>query len=315
MTWARDNVDKLPYLLVNQVTDASGQPQPPGPLNYTKAPNIPPAMAALAQIAEQALSDLLGNQQAGEEVRPNISGKAVELIQSRLDMQVFIYMSNLAKSMKRAGEIWLSMMRDIAIEPSRKMKTLSADGKAASVTINQPAYDEETAREVVEKDMSAAHFDVAVDVGPSSSSKRAATVRAVTGLMGMTQDPETLQALTMVALGNIEGEGVGDVQDWARRRGVRLGIVKPTEEEAAELAQEASGKQPDPQQQALLAMAEEAQANAASARASTVQKVADANLKEAQRAKIMAEAAGEVNSQQIASADALQRILMPPRPV
>lgn len=314
MTWARDNVDKLPYLLVNQVMDANGQPQPPGPLNYTKAPNIPPAMAALAQIAEQALSDLLGNQQAGEEVRPNISGKAVELIQNRLDMQVFIYMSNLAKSMKRAGEIWLSMMRDIAVEQSRKMKTISADGKAASVVINKPTYDDETAREVVENDMTAAHFDVAVDVGPSSSSKRAATVRAVTGLMGMTQDPETLQALTMVALTNIEGEGLGDVQDWARRRGVRMGIVKPTEEEKAELAEEAAGQQPDPQQQALLAMAEEAQANAASARASTVQKVADADLKQAQRAKIMAETMGEVNSQQIASADALQRLLSPPRP-
>lgn len=314
-TWARDNVDKLPYLLVNQVTDPNtGQPMPPGPVAYTKAPNIPPAMAALAQIAEQALQDLLGNQQQGEKIQPNLSGKAVELIQNRLDMQVFIYMSNLAKSMKRAGEIWLSMMRDIAVETNRKMKVVDANGKSSSVTLNRLTYDDETAQEKVDNDISAANFEVAVDVGPSSSSKRAATVRAVTGLMGMTQDPETLQALSMVALSNIEGEGLGDVQDWARRRGVRMGIVKPTEEEKAELAQEAAGQQPDPQQQALLAMAEEAKANAASARASTVQKVADADLKQAQRAKIMAEAAGEVNSQQIASADALQRLLSPPRP-
>ena len=307
--WARDNVDKFPYLLVNAMTDQNGQTMPPGPVAYTKAPNIPPAMAALAQIAEQALQDLLGNQQQGEKIQPNLSGKAVELIQNRLDMQVFIYMSNLAKSMKRCGEIWLSMMRDIAIEPERRMKTIGADGKASSVVLNRPVYDEETAREEVENDISKATFDVVVDVGPSSSSKRAATVRAVTGLMGMTQDPETLQALSMVALANIEGEGLSDVQEWARRRGVRLGIVKPTEEEKAELAQEAAGQQPDPQAQALLSMAEEASANAQAARAKTVQTVADADLKIAQRAKVMAEAMKTATDEQIASVTTLQQLL------
>ena len=312
--WAQDNVSKFPYLLINAITTPDGGTMPAGPVGTTKAPNIPPAMAALAQLAEQALQDLLGNQQQGEKLEANTSFKAVELIQNRLDMQVFIYMSNLAKSMKRSGEVWLSMMKDIAVEEGRKMKVVDPNGKAGSVTINQLAYDEDEAKEYVKNDLSKANFDVFVDVGPSSSSKRAATVRALTGMMQMTQDPETHSVLSGLAMMNMEGEGIGDARDFFRKKLVRMGVVKPSEEEKAEMQQEAANAQPDPQSQAMLAMAEEAKANAASARASTVQKVADADLKRAQTAKTMAETMGEQNAQQIASADALQRLLNPPTP-
>lgn len=310
--WAEDNVEKYPYLLLNSTTDDGGNPIPgtQAPVAYTKAPNIPPAMAALTQIAEQALQDLLGNQQAGEEMQPNLSGKAVELIQNRLDMQVFIYMSNLAKSHKRSGEIWLSMMRDIAIERGRRMKTVDEQGAAGSVVINQPAYDPEKGAEYVQNDFTKATFDVDVEVGPSSSSKRAATVRAVTGMLQLTQDPETVQVLTGMALMNMEGEGLGDVRDWSRKRLLRLGAIKPSKEEAEELQQEQANAQPDPNAQALLGMAEEAQASAAEKRAKTVQTIADADLKRAQTAKTLQDAQLNAQQQMIASVQGLQDIFM-----
>lgn len=316
LMWAEDNVSKFPYLLANAMKDANGDPIPGtgAPQGYTKAPNLPPAIAALAQIAEQALQDLLGNQQAGEQMQPNLSGKAVELIQNRLDMQVFIYMSNLAKSMKRSGEIWLSMMKDIVVEEGRRMKVVDANGEASSVVLNQPAYDEETSTEHIENDLTKASFEVDVDVGPSSTSRRAATVRALTGMMQLTQDPETQSVLGGLAMMNMEGEGISDARDFFRRKLVRMGVVKPTDDEKKELAAEQANAQPSPGDQAMLAMAEEAQANAAQARASTVQKIADADLKRAQTAKTMAETMGEHNQQQIATADALQRVLNPPAP-
>jgi len=36
-----------------------------------------------------------------------VRGKAIELIQDKLDMQTYIYMSNFAKAMRRSGENWL----------------------------------------------------------------------------------------------------------------------------------------------------------------------------------------------------------------
>jgi hypothetical protein len=125
--WAEDNIKRYPFLMANLVKDEQGAVVAAGPIGYTKAPNIPPAMAALVQIASQALEDLLGNQSAGEQVQPNISGKAVELIQTRLDMQTFIYMSNMAKFCKRVGEVWLSMAKEIYVEDERQMKPRRRD--------------------------------------------------------------------------------------------------------------------------------------------------------------------------------------------
>ncbi len=311
LMWAEDNVKKFPYLLANSFKDMDGSPIPGTsvPAAYTKAPNIPPAMAALAQIAELSLQDLLGNQQAGEQMQPNLSGKAVELVQNRLDMQVFIYMSNLAKSMKRSGEIWLSMMKDIVVEDDRKMKTINDSGETGSVTMNQPMYDEETGENYLENDLSRANFEVDVDVGPSSTSRRGATVRSLIGMKQFTQDPETSAILDSLIMMNMEGEGLGDASKFFRSKLVKMGVVKPTKEEEAQLAEAAANAQPSPQDQALMGMAEEATANAANARAKTVQTIADADLKRAQTAKTIAETMGEHNSQQIASAEALQAML------
>lgn len=312
MMWAEDNVKKYPYLLVNPITDAQGQQQAAGPIGYTKAPAVPEAWAALMQVVEQDMQALLGNQQAGEQLQPNQSGKAVELIQNRLDMQVFIYMSNFAKAMRRSGQVWLSMSKDILVEEKRRMKTIDASGEVGSVVVNEPSYDAEVAEEIVENDMTKADFDVNVDVGPSSSSRRAATVRALMGMMSITQDPETLAVLNAMTLMNMEGEGLSETRDFFRSKMVKMGVIKPTEEEAAELAAAAQNAKPDPQAQYLQAAAEEATAGAAAKRADTVETIANADLKRAQTAKTMAETMGEHNQQEIASAQALQEMLAAP---
>jgi len=188
--WAEDNLKNYPYLLINPVQDANGNEVVSGPIGYTKPPQIPAAMAALLQITEQDMQDILGRQEAGEEVVPNISGKAIELIQSRLDMQSFIYMSNMAKAVKRSGEIWLSMAKDILVEPGRKMKAVGVQGELSTVELGRPILNEETGEIEYENDLSNAKFDVAVDVGPSSSSKRAATVRSLMGMISISQDPQ-----------------------------------------------------------------------------------------------------------------------------
>jgi hypothetical protein len=260
--WAADNVEKFPYLLINPITDAQGQMVASGPIGYTKAPNINPAMAALLQIATQALDDMLGNQQAGEQLQPNLSGKAVELIQTRLDMQVFIYMSNFAKTIKRVGEVWLSMNRDLLVEPGRKMKVLNSNNETGTIELMRPLIDKETGETYHENDLSQATFDVYADVGPSSSSKRAATVRGLTALLQNVQDPETRTVLESMVVLNSEGEGLADVQTFFRRKLVRMGAVMPTDEEKAEIAQEQANQQPDPNAEFLQASAMKAEAEA-----------------------------------------------------
>jgi hypothetical protein len=168
--WAEDNLKDYPYLLINPITDQNGNQAISGPVAYTRSAQIPPAMAALLQITETDMQDILGNQAGADKMVSNISGKAVEMIQSRVDGQSFIYMSNFAKGMKRCGEIWLSMARDIYTEDGRKMKTIAQTGDYDIVELMRPSINQETGAVVMENDLTGSKFDVIADVGPSSSS-------------------------------------------------------------------------------------------------------------------------------------------------
>jgi hypothetical protein len=286
--WSEDNLKDYPYLLVNPITGPDGSQSITGPIGYTKPPTIPPAMAALLQITETDMQDILGNQSQGDKIVSNISGKAVEMIQQRLDMQTFIYMSNFSKAMKRSGEIWLSMARDVYVEEGRRMKVIAANDVTDSVELMKPMIDPDTGEIKMQNNMADAAFDVAVDVGPSSSSKRSATVSALMGMMQVTQDPETLNVLGSMAMMNMEGEGISDVRDFFRNRLIKIGVIKPTEKESQELMAEMQGQPEDPNSVFLKAAAEEAIAKAAKAKADTVATVADSELTRAKTIETMA---------------------------
>jgi hypothetical protein len=289
LSWSKDNVENYPYLLANPMTDADGNVIASGPTAYTRAPQIPPAMAALLQITEQDMSDLLGNQQEGEEVMSNISGKAVELIQNRLDMQSFIYMSNMSKAVRRSGEVWLAMAKDIYVEKGRKLKSVGPDKAISSVELLEPKLDQETGETYLDNDLSTAKFNVSVDVGPSSSSKRAATVRAITGMMQVTADPETLNVLSNMAMMNMEGEGLSDARKYFRQRLVLQGVLEPTTEEAEQLAQALQNQQPDANTTYLEAAAMKEAAQAEESKADVILKLAKAEREAAETAKTAAE--------------------------
>jgi hypothetical protein len=306
--WSEDNIKDYPYLLINPVTGPNGEQQISGPVAYTRSAAVPPALAGLLQVTEQDMNDILGNQQGGEKIVSNISGKAVEMIQQRLDMQTFIYMSNFAKAMKRCGEIWLSMAKDIYVEEGRKMKVITSDMETDMVELMKPMV-EESGKVVMANDLSAANFDVDVDVGPTSSSKRAATVQALTGMLAITNDPETQQVLQAMTMMNMEGEGIWEVRDYFRKKLVRMGVIQPTEAEMEEMMVEIQGQQQDPNAIFLQAAAEEAVAKAARARADTVETIAEAEYKRAKTAETLSKIDREDRSQALDAVEATRKIV------
>jgi hypothetical protein len=307
MMWSEDNLRNYPYLLLNTVTDANGGETLAGPVGYTKPPQIPPALAGLLQITEQDMSDLLGKPDAAEEVVSNISGKAVELIQQRLDMQTFIYMSNMSKAVKRCGEVWLSMARDIVVEPGRKMKSVGLGGELSSIEIGKPMLNPKTGEVEYENDLSNAKFDVAVDVGPASATKRSATVRALLGMIQIAPDPETQQVLTSMAMMNMDGEGIGEVRAYFRDKLIKMGVIQPTEQEGEKLlAEMQAAQQPDPQALYLQAAAMEAQAKAGQAQANTEYTLARAEETRAKTVEVLAGIQQKERTNVVETAKALQ---------
>jgi hypothetical protein len=231
------------------------------------------------------MADILGNQQMGEKMEANQSGKAVELIQTRLDMQAFIYMSNMAKAIKRSGAIWLSMAKDVFVEKGRKMKGITKQGAVESIELQRPMIVDGARTE--ENDMSRAEFDVVADVGPSSESKRSAAVKALTSIAALTGDEQTKRILLLSALYNIEAEGLSDLREWARRQLVGMSVVEPTEEDKQRIAQEQQNQQPDPNAQFLIESAKKEAALTKKAGADTVLNLAKAAETEAKTLQVL----------------------------
>jgi len=293
--WAEDNLRNYPYLLINPITGPNGETTAAGPVAYTKSAQIPPAMAALLQITELDMAEILGSSQQADKMVSGISGKAVELIQTRLDMQTFIYMSNMAKAVRRCGEIWLSMSKDIYVEEKRKMKVVGAMEEVGSIELMKPQIDEETGELIYENNLGDALFDVAVDVGPSSSSRRDATVRALTGMMQVTTDPTTQQVLQSMAIMNMEGEGIGDIKEYFRKQLVQMGVMKPSEEEQQQMMEAQANVQPDAQTMYLMAEAQKSEALARKADADTQLTMANAEKSRADTLSILSEIEGPGN--------------------
>lgn len=295
--WQNDHKDNNAFLVIDPVYDQDGKMLPAGPVTFTKSPEVAPAVAALVQIMKQDISDMMGNPENTEQVQPDLSGVAMELAQGRVDMQSYGYMDNAADTERRIAEVWQSMAAvvysaEVDTNKGRKLKTLSEDGKRGTVEIGKKILDPKTGKVAAEIDFGRAEFDVEADVGPTSASRRSAIVRTVTGIMGQTTDPETVTILTHVAMMNLEAEGMQDVRDYSRKRLLKMGVVKPTKEEQAEMeqaAQAAQGQQqPDPNLILAEAMAGESQAKAQKAQADTVKALAQTELTKAQTAETLA---------------------------
>ncbi len=286
--WRDDNINEYAYLTINSVTDANGNKTSIPPVGYTKPAQVPQAMAALLQLTQSDISEMLGNQQQADKMVSNISGKAVEMIQERIDAHAFLYMDNAAKAERRCGEIWLSMAKELYSQPGRKMKAVNKEGEISEVELMTPKLSEDDEMEY-ENDISGADYKVTVEVGPASSSKRAKTVRELVETLRITTDPETKMVIESMIMMMMDGEGLAELKPYFRRKLVKIGAIKPNEEEA-EAMQMAQGQQ-DPNQVFMEAAAEEAKAKASKARADVVETIASAELKQAQAEKTQAETA------------------------
>lgn len=287
--WKTANINNTPFMLTNGIIDPQTGARVPSPMRYLDPPDMPQAMAGLLQLTEQDMQDILGNTQIGEKINPNISGKAVDLLQTARDMPSFMYIDAFKQALMVEGKIFVAMASEIYTDQQRNVVLHDKEGNASSKTIMMPIPS--SAGTQYKHDLSRAKFEVTVDAGPSSSTKREAIVQQMVNLLGsIATDSDTHQIVTSLAMANMEGEGLKDIRDYYRKKLIMMGVVKPTDAERKEIAaamaqaqqeQQGSGA-PDPQASWLLAAAEESQAKAAQARANTVKTIQQSSLIEAQ---------------------------------
>lgn len=303
--WIDDNIVNRPYLPMHPLRDGNGNIIANGVLNYTKPPSIAPADAALIQIVEQDIKDILGDQQAAEEISPNVSGKAVELVLQKIDKRVALYVSNFKVFMQQVGTVWLPMAQDLYDDEDRQMKLIGSQGEVETLKIGERVMTSDGS-DVSRGDLSRANFDVQVSVSPTSETKKAATVRALTGMAEATDDPATKAVILNYALTLLEGDGIDDLQAYIRKSLVAQGVIKPTDEEQIEMDKAAAAQEqqpPSPADQVLLSEAAKDQAQAGKlesdigVNAAKIENInADTNLKGSQSTNQEAQAINQLDN-------------------
>lgn len=276
--WANQNIERHAYALVEPIFDESGQIVVSGPVAKIEPPQLAPVQAALLQIANQDLTEL-DNDGAGE-VRANVSAEAMDIAAARVDAKSGVFLDNMRQSVEREAEIYLSMARDVYFEPGRKVETMTEDGDDGEAILQEMVADKAgTIR--IRNDLQRGRYKVVASVTEATATRRDKTVKTslqMAEIALQAQDIEFAQAAYITAVMNSDGEGIDQLQAFARRKGIAIGLVEPNEEEQAAMEEAAANEPPDPTAEAVQAQARALIAQANKDEAMAGKAVADTEL-------------------------------------
>ena len=236
--------NNLPYLLQNAL-DSNGQPLPVGAVGGIKAPDVPPALMMSIAESRVAVDDVAGAGLPQDITDTHLSGKAVQALQKRMDMQSYTYQDNHKFAMRRDGEIYASMARDIH-DVQQDVIPVRLDGTKSKETINKEEMNYDTFEREISNDISKMAFDVYANVGPSFESVKEQNKEELKELIngvpaGSTEYIMLLNEYFML----IDGTSFKDIRDYGRKQLILAGVKEPeTDEEKAMVAESQQSQQP-----------------------------------------------------------------------
>lgn len=262
--YSESGVDNnYPYLLANRVTP-EGTELPIGPIGTLPGPTIPTPLPALIGLTREACEDVANPGLPQNIADPDISGKAVLALQSRLDMQSMIYQEHLKHGKRRDAEIYISIASEI-YDTSRKVMVELPDGVKKQIQTKQTVIDRQTGEITIINDIQAAEFEVFSRMGPSYMSQKEQTSDRIERLIAQTPaDDPMRKALMLKYLALMDGVAFEDIRRYANIQLVLSGIKKPeTDEEKTILEQAQKQKDSKADPATLIAMAENKKGDAA----------------------------------------------------
>lgn len=255
-----------PYLLQHLV-DSKGNELPAGPMGVMPEQNVPQALAESLMLTRQAVEDVANPGLPQDIADPDLSGKAVALLQNRLDQQSMVYQQNMKHAKRRDGEIYASMASELYDAP-REVVIMRPDGSRDHIQIMETVMDKRTGELVVLNDVSNSAFNVYADIGPSYSTKKEQTIEQL-NIMGASvaqADPNLYKAIMLKIITLMDGVDMEDIRDYANKQLVLSGFKEPETEEELSLLEQSQNQPEEPDAATLLAMAEMLKGQAAQMR-------------------------------------------------
>ena len=243
--------NNYPYMKQNAF-DGQGNPLPVGPVGYIKAPEVPPALASSMAETRAAVDDVAGAGLPADITDIDLSGKALNALNKRLDMQSYTYQDNHKFAMRRDGEVYASMARDIH-DTQQEVILVKIDGSKSKEIINESTMNFETMEQETKNNMADMIFEVYADVGPAYESVKAENKEEIKELLSSGQlDPETHTILLNEYLMMIDGSGFKDLREYSRNKLIVMGVKKPETDEEKQMLQQHQEQQQNQQDPSMV---------------------------------------------------------------
>ncbi len=254
--YSESGVDNAyPYLLMNRKT-ADGEDLPPASVGTMPEQPMPSALPLVLAQTRDAVTDVANAGVPDKVAEPDISGKAVQKLEARIERQSMRFQNHMKHAKRRDGEVWISIASEI-IDTPRKVMVELPDGIKKETQVMDTIIDKETGDLITVNDLRRAEFEVFSKIGPSYSSQKEQTIdRLEQMMMQMSPEDPIRKALQLKILALSDGVEFSDIRDYVNKQLIAMGIRKPQtpEEEAFAKQMQEQPKQPDAA--TILALAE-----------------------------------------------------------
>lgn len=247
--WANRNTKRPAYLPMKSLRDKAGNVVAAAQVSgYTQPTQVSPALVQLLQYTGDMIPQVTGASGISN-IPSNISTDSIDALFERLDGSSYLYMDNLAKSLKHAGNVWLSMAREV-YGTEKPVRIMNEDGTDELVFLQGVVRDPETDQEIGLDDLTVSKFEVVSDVGKSYANGRRMLADRLLQLLPMIPPTSPNYEIVLGLLIDVlDGEGMEDFKDWNRKQLIAAGVVQPkTESEKAALMQQQQAQAQQAQQ-------------------------------------------------------------------
>lgn len=297
--WSTANTENHPFLPYN--------PDPKAGTAMPQRVQPPVASTGLAELTREAAEDMkavTGVYDASLGARSNeTSGKAIRARQQEGDTGSFVYIVNFTRAVRHTGAIVVDLIPHI-YDTERTLRIIGEDGKVDLVQVNQAqGLADDGVAEKIENDVTVGAYDVAIEMGPSYTTRREA---ALDGMIQLIQAAPQLAPLVLDLL--------AQAQDWplADKIATRIRTMLPPQIQAQEAQEEGKPPPPppppSPEQQAAAAAEQHKQQLEAGRQQIDLQKL------DVERQRIQAEMTKVQGEIARAAAEAQARIAGPAQP-
>ncbi len=213
------------YLPLKSLRDKDGTIVQSGPIGYLEPGQLDPNVAALIQLTSEYIREVSGGAPQ-DTMDPKASGKAINALTNRADMNTQPIMDNTVNSHEWLGTVYASIAADV-YNSKRVMRVLGREGKETKRMLHEEVTDEQTGNIIQVNTISNKRFSAYASSGPQFDTLREQTVEHVKGMIELLSKipggDEYITVLMPLMLENISGVNVQPLKDFVRKKKIYLG--------------------------------------------------------------------------------------------